>query len=687
MISIPLVLAWPNLVDLQQYLVSGLAQGCIYALVALAFVTIANVTGVYNFAQGQWVVLGGFVAIAVHEGGMPTILVLILPMLAVAAFAVLQERITVAPIRARAGALQLVMASLGAGVLLEGLMLAIWGDEQKSLSPFNEGDLKIFDAATSYQTLWIWGATAVSLAVMVWLFRRTTVGRAMRACAINPTAARLVGIRLGYMSILAFVIGGALSGLIGAVSVPITGVFWSGGFTLGLVGFIAAALARFENPVGAVVAGLALGLVGSFAAGIISPAYSDAILYGVLIAYLLVRAAAGPEGAVRRLFHRRASVRSRADLLRSRVANRAADLTKVASAASIKEGKRFKAPTLSGLRRLLVPLVVFMLLAALVPTLFSGEAQVMDVAIFIVLSAIGATGLVLVLGLSGQFSLGQGAYYLLSGYAFALLTTKAGFSIISAMLVAIALAAFAGALLGWLTIQLRGFDLAIATLAFHLILLVVVVQASFLGGTLGLPGVPFKPFGIDLTSQTNFYWVTIGFLAVCLVIAGNLWHSDLGRGLRAIASDQEGAESVGLKTQRLKLGVLAVGAGMGGAAGFLWVSYLAYATPTSWDFSLMIALLAYVIVGGVTNVYGGLFGAVVVGVLQYVATGSVSTGIGTGASSTQVILNGGLIIAVIVLVPGGLVSLPDLVRSGIRKLRSSAAEPTEPSAPPIGSAQ
>jgi branched-subunit amino acid ABC-type transport system permease component len=685
MISIPLALVWPTLVDAQQYLVSGLAQGCIYALIALAFVTIANVTGVYNFAQGQWVVLGGFVAIACHEAGMSTIFVLILPMLAVAGFALIQERVTVAPIRAKAGALQLVMASLGAGVLLEGLMLAIWGDEQKSLPPFNEGDLKIFDAATSYQTLWIWGATAVSLVAMVWLFRRTTVGRAMRACAINPIAARLVGIRLGYMSMLAFVIGGALSGLIGAVSVPLTGVFWSGGFTLGLVGFIAAALARFEDPVGAVVAGIGLGLVGAFAAGMVSAAYSDAILYGVLIAYLLVRAAAGPEGAVRRLFHRRASVKSRAELLRSRVATRAADLTK---SATVKKGRRLKPPTLSSLGRMLIPCVVFLVLAALVPTLFGGEAGVMDVAIFIVLAAIGATGLVLVLGLSGQFSLGQGAYYLLSGYAFALLTTKAGFSIIPAMLVSIALAAFAGAVLGWLTIQLRGFDLAIATLAFHLILLVVVVQADWLGGSLGLPGVPFHPFGIDLTSQTNFYWVTIGFLAVCLVIAGNLWHSDLGRGLRAIASDQEGAESVGLKTQRLKLGVLAVGAGMGGAAGFLWVSYLAYATPTSWDFSLMIALLAYVIVGGVTNVYGGVIGAAIVGILQYVATGSVSTGIGTGASSTQVIINGGLIIVVILLVPGGLVSLPDLARSWYRKRQASAVEPqTEATAPPIGSAR
>ena len=681
MVSIPIALAWPNLVDLQQYLVSGLAQGCIYALIALAFVTIANVTGVYNFAQGQWVVLGGFVAISVHDAGMPTVLVLLLPMLAVAAFALIQERLTVATIRSRAGALQLVMASLGAGVLLQGLMLAIWGDEQRALPPFNEGNFKLFDASTNYQTLWIWGSTVVALVVMFWLFRRTTIGRAMRACAINPTAARLVGIRLGYMSMTAFVIGGALSGLIGAVSVPLTGVFWSGGFTLGLVGFIAAALARFEDPVGAVVAGLALGLVGSFAAGIVSPAYSDAILYGVLIAYLLVRAAAGPDGAIRRVLHRRASVKSRAELLRSRVATRAAAITKGGADA----GKRIKAPTFESLRHRLAVAVAFVVIAALVPTLFSGEAQVMDTAIFIVLSAIGATGLVLVLGLSGQFSLGQGAYYLLSGYTFAMLTSKAGFSIIPAMLIAIALAAVAGALLGWLTIQLRGFDLAIATLAFHLILLAVVVQSKWLGGTLGLPGVPFKPFGIDLTAQTHFYWVAVGFLAVALLLAANLWWSDLGRGLRAIASDQEGAESVGVKTQRLKLGVLAVGAAMGGAAGFLWVSYLSYATPTSWDFSLMIALLAYVVVGGLTSVYGGLIGAVVVGALQYVVTGSVSTGIGTGASATQVIINGGLIILVIVLAPGGLATLPKLVRPRITRRRAAALEPSEPAPPPIGS--
>ena len=133
------------------------------------------------------------------------------------------------------------------------------------------------------------------------LFRYTATGRAMRACAINPTALRLLGIRSGPIATRAFVLSGLLAGLVGAVTVPITLVRWDAGLTVGLVAFIAAAIGGFTSPTRTVVAGLALGVIESMASGLISSQYRSAYVYGVLVVYLLAEDALGHDGLLRRL--------------------------------------------------------------------------------------------------------------------------------------------------------------------------------------------------------------------------------------------------------------------------------------------------------------------------------------------------------------------------------------------------
>ncbi|MEA2445406.1 MAG: branched-chain amino acid transport system permease protein [Thermoleophilales bacterium] len=692
-LSAPLIAALPSAADFSQYVFSGLTQGCLYALIALAFVTIANVTGVYNFAQGDWIMVGGMVAVAGAAGGLPVAVCVVLAMAAVAGVALVQERLTVAPVRHRVGMLGLVVASLGVGVLLRGGALAIWGKDVRSLHPFNDGVFHFLGADLDYQTAWVWGTTALVLVVMLGLFRFTDVGRAMRACAMNPTAARLIGIRVGTMSMSAFVIGGAMSGLIGAVIVPQTGVSWDSGLALGLVGFIAAALARFEDPVRAVVAGLSLGVVQALAAGLVSSAYSDAILYSVLMVYLVGVGLLGADGPFRRLAHRRSTAKARAAAARATEhAGHPRQPIAARDAAPAQRGEAVgPAPSRrASVARIVVGLGVLALALALPVLLESPQAR--DVAIFIVLSAIGATGLSLVLGVAGQFSLGQAAFYLLGGYTTAILTAQAGWPVAAALLAAMALATFAGLVLGWLTLRLEGFNLAITTLAFHLILLVVVGQfGSLTGGPLGVSGMlPFQPFGIDFVDQSNFYWLALAVLTVCVLVARNLVRSSIGRSLRAIAADEEAAESLALDPVWLKLGTLGIAAAMGGIAGGLWASYLQLAAPTSWDFTLMIALIAYVVVGGAGSVYGGLIGAVVVGALQYLVTGGVTTGLGGGASATQIVMNGALIVGVILLLPGGVAALPGrlrTLRAGRRAAgpRGTDADPGSAEAPRGGS--
>ncbi|MCA1844853.1 MAG: branched-chain amino acid ABC transporter permease, partial [Actinobacteria bacterium] len=296
----------PHLGDLSQYLFSGLSVGCVYALVALGFVVIANVSGVYNFAQGDYVMLGGMIVAWGSREHVSMLMAVPLAVVVGAAVAAVQERATVAPIRGRVGPLAMVVVTLGFGLVVEGVALRIWKEDPLRAAPFTSGVFQLFDARLAQQVWWVWGTTAVVLAGLVALFRFTSVGRAMRACAINPTAARLQGIRVGRMSLAAFVLAGGLSGLVGAVTVPLTLVRWNSGLTVGLIGFIAAALGGFTSPGRAVAAGLGLGVIEAISAGVVSSNYRTALVYAILLAYLFGVDLFGEDGLIRRLVRSRA---------------------------------------------------------------------------------------------------------------------------------------------------------------------------------------------------------------------------------------------------------------------------------------------------------------------------------------------------------------------------------------------
>ena len=591
------------------------------------------------------------IVVAAHKAGWPTALAVVAAVAAVAGVAFVQERTTVAPMRKHVGVLGLVVASLGFGVMLRGGALLIWGKDPLSLGSFNPGTFKLLGARLDHQTLWIWGTTIAALAAIVALFRYTATGKAMRACAANPVAARLVSIRAERMSMAAFVLAGALTGLVGAMVVPLSGVSWDSGVTVGLVGFIAAAIASFEHPGRAVVAGLGLGVVETLAAGEISSKYRSVIVYGVLLVYLLGRDLAGDDGVIKRLVLARAA-RAKgayANVTAHRLSDRVA---KLASAGAV-EAVRGREPRV---RWTAVVPVLLLAATALTPFVLASDGNAMSAATFIVLSAIGAVGLGLVMGLAGQFSLGQAAFYLLSGYTVAILTTKHGWGPLPALLAGTALAVAGGLLIGWLTLRLKGFNLAIATLAIHLILLVIVVQAdSLTGGPLGLIGVPpLKILGVDLSGTKGFFWTALVVLGGSLLLARNIKRSRVGRALSAIGADEEGAQALGLDPFRLKLLIFVVGAGMAGVAGGLWAFYLQLAAPENWDFNLTISLVTYVVVGGVASIWGPFVGAIVVGALQYYVRFHAPSGTGGTSSDYEVIMNGAFLVVFILLFRQGL---------------------------------
>ncbi|HEY8368422.1 MAG TPA: branched-chain amino acid ABC transporter permease [Thermodesulfobacteriota bacterium] len=284
--------------DLLQFVLSGLSVGGIYALVAVGFVTIHAVTGVINFAQGELAMSGALAAAVLAAAGLPLPFAVAAAVVVGAAVGLVVDRATVWPAlrRRRMGAVAdvvLILLTIGASIALRGLALAIFGSEPYALGPFTPGaPIVLAGAVVPRQTLWVLGLSAATMAALALFFGRTQVGAALRACAMNRDAAKLAGISPARMSALAFGLAGAVAGLAGAAIAPISFATYDMGLMLGLKGFVSAVVGGLASPPGAVVGALALGVLESLAAGLVSSGYKDAIAFLVLIAVLLVR----PEG-------------------------------------------------------------------------------------------------------------------------------------------------------------------------------------------------------------------------------------------------------------------------------------------------------------------------------------------------------------------------------------------------------
>jgi branched-chain amino acid transport system permease protein len=280
-----------------QFALSGLVTGCVYALVAMGFVLCANVSGVVNFAQGEYVMIGGLVTASLVGLGVPLAAAAAAALVLCGALGLLQERLTIAPIR-RAPMFVQITVTLAAAVLVRSVALVVCGKDPYGLSSFGGDDVfEIGGAILPIQALWVWGATAIMVGGTGWLLGYTAIGRAIRAVSIDARTADLMGINSGRISMLMFSASGVIGALAGLVVVPITSVSWDSGIEYGLKGFTGALLGGFRSPLRATLGGLAIGLGESLSAGYVSSSSKDIVTYGALLLYLMVR---GGAFAVRR---------------------------------------------------------------------------------------------------------------------------------------------------------------------------------------------------------------------------------------------------------------------------------------------------------------------------------------------------------------------------------------------------
>ena len=274
--------------DLLQFVASGLTVGAVYALVGLGFSLIFNASGVVNFAQGEFVMIGGMVAAFAYVAGVP------LPLAGLAAIAVAVvaglglHRFAIEPARG-ASAITLIIITIGASLVLRGGASIVFDKQFHTLPGFSgERPLLVFGARVLPQTFWVLGGTALVVTVLAAFFTRTRFGRAVLATEANRIAAQIVGINTSRVVAFSFAASAAIGAVAGLLVTPITLTSYDAGTALALKGFAAAVLGGMGSPVGAVAGGLLLGMLEALGAAYISSQYKDAVGFLSLIAVLIV---------------------------------------------------------------------------------------------------------------------------------------------------------------------------------------------------------------------------------------------------------------------------------------------------------------------------------------------------------------------------------------------------------------
>jgi branched-chain amino acid transport system permease protein len=273
-----------------QYLVAGITYGTIYAIVAIGFNIIYNTTGIINFAQGEFVMLGGMIGVTLHAF-VPVPVAIAGAVLVTMLAGALIEMAFIRWLR-RPSVLRLIIITIGLSIAIRELALLLWGEGVRALPYFTGTAVTSFsvgDVHISPQVLWVLGISAVMVAALNFFFSRTLLGRQMRACACNREAAQLCGISAKNMVTLSFVLSAGIGALAGCVISPITYVQYDSGTSLAIKGFTVAILGGLGNSMAAIAAGLLLGTLESFSIWVMPAAYKDVIAISILLLILFVR--------------------------------------------------------------------------------------------------------------------------------------------------------------------------------------------------------------------------------------------------------------------------------------------------------------------------------------------------------------------------------------------------------------
>lgn len=269
-----------------QFLFSGITAGSIYALAALGFGIIYNASGVINFAQGEFIMVGGMSAVVLTAAGIPLPFAILLAICITALVGLLLEKLAIEPAK-NADVVSLIIITIGASLTLRGLVQVFFGKRARPLMPFSGDEpLHVLGATILPQSLWVSGTTVAVVLALAWFFGRTRFGKAMLATSHNRLAAALVGISTRGVLLASFGLAAVLGAVGGVLIAPITYTSYDVGIMLGLKGFVAATVGGLGSGAGAVAGGLLLGIAEAMTAGYVSSAYKDAVAFVLILVVL-----------------------------------------------------------------------------------------------------------------------------------------------------------------------------------------------------------------------------------------------------------------------------------------------------------------------------------------------------------------------------------------------------------------
>ncbi|MEA2718694.1 MAG: branched-chain amino acid transport system permease protein livM [Candidatus Eremiobacteraeota bacterium] len=567
--------------------IGGLVQGSVFALVAIGFALVFRVTGTVNLAQGAFVVLGALTTYSFEQTfGWPAALAALAALGVAAVIGYLVAVFIFAPGLRRLPPSGMVMLTGGLLTLFEGAALLVWGSQPYQLPPFSGYQpVSIGGAKIPTQAFWDIGITAVVVAALWYVLQRTTFGKALRACAENPNAATLMGIDVERVRVFSYTAAAVLGALSGIAIGPVVSLQFDGGRFFTVYGFISVAIGGMGSFAGALLGGLGIGVLQQLGAAYVSSIFATTLAIGLLIVVLVWR----PNG----LFGRGAR----------REDNRAA--------AAHPLGVRTRIDPRTARSAFITGAVVVVLLPLV---LGGGALSSLSIAGIVFIAVMG---LDVLMGFAGQISLGHAAFVALGGYGAAIATVRYHMPPLAGIVVGLIASLACAVVLSLITVRLRGIYMALATLAFGLLVDSLAVGLSELtGGPSGLTGVPhFSIFGFTFADARANYYLVWGIALVVFVLLANLLRSDFGRALRAIRTDQTAALALGIDVPRYKLYAFLISAACASLAGSLYAYYFQFLSPDMVSTPRSLEYVTMLVIGGEGSLAGPLLGVLLLVIL------------------------------------------------------------------------
>ncbi len=608
-----------------QIALGGILQGCIYALLAVGFALVYRVTGVINLAQGGFCILGALLTYSLQvTWGWPVALAAVGGVVATTLVGAALGAIAFVPAMRRVSNSNMLMLTAGLLAMLSGGLLVAWGSQPYALPAFS-GDQPVLIAGVLVPTqdFWVFGTTAVLVAGLWVLLQRTALGRALRACAENPAAARLMGISVPGMTLFAFALSAAIGAAAGIVVAPSTSLQFDTGTLFTIFGFIAVAIGGIGSFPGAVAGGLLLGLASQFATAYVSSLFSNALALGLLLVVLVWR----PNGLFAPRQARRTDVREEPRVHKGII--------------------RLRAGTVQAWSA--IGLAVALALPWLLPDGGLLGSLVITLILFVALM-----GLNVLMGYAGQVSLGQAGFMAIGGYTAGWLAVQYDVPPLLGTLAGIGVSLVGALGLALITMRLRGLYLALATLAFGLLVdSLAIGLAGITGGPSGLVGIPpFSIGGYEFDSPVRMYYLVLGVVVVSLALLAGAMRSNFGRTLQAIRTDQMAAAALGINVPVYKVMAFAISAVFASLAGSLYAFDFNFLSPEMVGTTRSLELVTMMIIGGEGTLLGPVFGVALLTILPTLIQ---------ALSVYKIFANGALLVASFLYLPqgifGGLVRL------------------------------